>query len=446
MILLGLVIGNFLGLVLGAAYCVFVLTPLFPLTLSAAVNSFILAPGPAASILGPLLPLFNFISSLVNPLAALILGPPIVALIIILIVHFVVTVLLYLLVRAGMHTAISGVTTGPVPGNARQAFGRGWLIGMCAGVNLVILIWIAGLMLPPAVIAGPAWAVLIIVLYPIFAWILNNLAASVLFSRSPIYQGFLGWFAWLMPMAWPETLLGLFYMFANRILAAAGVGTVVVPGIGTLNPALGPKRFDWRTGTIVNLGGFFPPAPDGANNGNIVFVNVGLTDFPNSPGGRTISAVVWHETGHTLDVGAMGWLFANVTLIETTFFPSGPGGAYGERTAESHLRITRPFVPIWGIAVDTPPVATASAPPSAAAGTPLVLTGTFTDAESTVGTFFWRITTIAAGSALTTAFSTSPLAPNVTFTPDVAGTYIFALVVNDGRQNSPDASVTVNAV
>ena len=55
--------------------------------------------------------------------------------------------------------------------------------------------------------------------------------------------------------------------------------------------------------------------------------------------------------------------------------------------------------------------------------------------------YSWRFTSVPSGS---TASLSNPNSYKPTFKPDVSGTYIISLTVNDGSINSEPASVSVN--
>lgn len=87
------------------------------------------------------------------------------------------------------------------------------------------------------------------------------------------------------------------------------------------------------------------------------------------------------------------------------------------------------------------PVARVGAAQSVVAGSMVTLDGSASsDANGDMLTFSWTLTSRPAGSAaaLTGATGIKP-----TFTPDLAGTYVASLVVNDGRVNSVAATATV---
>ena len=91
------------------------------------------------------------------------------------------------------------------------------------------------------------------------------------------------------------------------------------------------------------------------------------------------------------------------------------------------------------IVANTAPVANAGSTRSVAVGATVTLDGTgSTDANSDTLTYKWVMTTRPTGSsaALSSATASKP-----TFPADVAGVYIFTLVVNDGKVNSSNTSI-----
>jgi len=89
------------------------------------------------------------------------------------------------------------------------------------------------------------------------------------------------------------------------------------------------------------------------------------------------------------------------------------------------------------------PVANAGANQSVVTGTVVTLDGSgSTDANGDALTYSWAFTSKPSGSsaALSSATAVKP-----SFTADIAGTYVVNLVVNDGKENSAAASVTVTA-
>jgi len=93
--------------------------------------------------------------------------------------------------------------------------------------------------------------------------------------------------------------------------------------------------------------------------------------------------------------------------------------------------------------VNQPPVANAGPAQAVATGALVVLDGSgSSDPNSDTLTYSWTLSSVPPGStaALSAANTVSP-----TFVPDVPGTYVATLVVNDGTVNSPPATVTITA-
>jgi hypothetical protein len=91
------------------------------------------------------------------------------------------------------------------------------------------------------------------------------------------------------------------------------------------------------------------------------------------------------------------------------------------------------------IIANTAPVANAGSTQSVAAAAAVTLDGTgSTDADSDTLSYKWVMTTRPTGS---TAELSSATASKPTFTADVAGVYVFTLVVNDGKVDSSNTSI-----
>jgi hypothetical protein len=118
-------------------------------------------------------------------------------------------------------------------------------------------------------------------------------------------------------------------------------------------------------------------------------------------------------------------------FVATAFGMAGCGGGGGGGTAAP-------------AGTNSAPVANAGTAQSVVAGAVVTLDGSASsDANGDLLTYSWSFTSKPNGSsaALSSATVAKP-----TLTPDVAGAYVFNLVVNDGKVNSVAATATVTAV
>lgn len=100
-------------------------------------------------------------------------------------------------------------------------------------------------------------------------------------------------------------------------------------------------------------------------------------------------------------------------------------------------------VSITAAVANAAPVASAGANQNVVAGSPVTLDGSgSTDANGDSLTFAWTLTGKPTGSAASLVGITTA---KPTLTPDIAGTYVASVVVNDGKINSAPASVAVIA-
>lgn len=199
-------------------------------------------------------------------------------------------------------------TGGPValPVFAGELFARGVMIGQTAVLNAAILSLVPGI--------GPVLAT--------WAFAIGSLAAVILVARNRVFQGFLGWSAWLFPMSYFATIVGLLLFLASLLVG---------PFVGLPSTF----RIDWTTGVVETTGGFC--ASTGFSGG----FSLGNFNFITSPavsGSFIAPSIPSHETGHTLNTAAMG----GVVLWINAFDENPPtvrlNLAYGELTAESHAQ------------------------------------------------------------------------------------------------------------
>ena len=103
-------------------------------------------------------------------------------------------------------------------------------------------------------------------------------------------------------------------------------------------------------------------------------------------------------------------------------------------------------VTVQAFAANVPPVAVAGLAQSVMFGKEVKLDGRgSTDANSDPLIFTWSLVSVPDGSTSVTTFNALKNSQTPTFTPDKAGSYVFSLVVNDGKADS-NVSVTVVTV
>lgn len=205
-----------------------------------------------------------------------------------------------------------------VPSPPREFFARGVLIGLSAAINAVVL-----LLLPGAGTALATWAFVVI-----------SLAGIIFIARNRIYQGFLGWSGWLLPLSYLATGVGLLLFVVNLPFAFATFG-------------LAAFAIDWTTGVIETRGGLtgITGFSGGFSLGNFTFLAGGTAAAAAPAPARFVTPTVSsHETGHSLNTAAMGGVVLWINAVDENIFPLRMNLAYGELAAEGHAR-NMPGVP-----------------------------------------------------------------------------------------------------
>jgi hypothetical protein len=203
---------------------------------------------------------------------------------------------------------------------------RGVLIGMNCGLNLTLWIVVGDAVFSDESAGGFIGAVVAL---------LTFLSVIPTLSQSDVYQGFIGWANWFMPMSWIVVVLGLiFYLLCL---------------LGHLVLYLGPKwKFfevmtmdaDFKTGTWFIEGGWVSncnPIDTAFNMGNFSFVDRESGEMH-----------IEHEAGHTLNLATFGFVFHFVGALDENVFGGGRS-AYSERLAESNVPGTgqADIIPMW---------------------------------------------------------------------------------------------------
>lgn len=192
--------------------------------------------------------------------------------------------------------------------NRNNGFGefmRGFLIGVNAGLNAGFL----AMMGPVGVAIGIGIGLLI------FLGSFDSIAGS------DVYQGFLGWGNWLMPMSWLIVALGLVFFVLNVLGWVFTLGQVDALKIEKVS-------VDWKTGTIFMKGGWISNLnayKTAFNMGNFAFIHKDSTDDH-----------IEHEAGHSLNLAAFGSAFHLVGFVDEVILGNG-GRAYSERLADSNV-------------------------------------------------------------------------------------------------------------
>jgi hypothetical protein len=209
-------------------------------------------------------------------------------------------------------------------------FMPGVLLGLNTGVNGVLI----------AAIVGPIVAVIICVL--------PALAVIEVVGRSEIYQGFLGWGNWLLPMSWPIVAIGLL------ILIASGIAALVNLAIHSSFLEIEKFKIQAKTGTWFLVGGL-----GGNSNANPDSTGFNMGVFAFLRHGKASDYLYEHESGHTLNLGIWGTVIHLVGALDENVF-GGHNQAYTELFAESHVPLGSrqgPIFPMWGDPVAAPTTA-----------------------------------------------------------------------------------------
>lgn len=218
---------------------------------------------------------------------------------------------LYLAARANQDPASAGGEVLP-----------GVLLGINTAINAVLLTALLG-----------AMAAVVICLIPLLA-IVEPVA------RSDVYQAFVGWANWLLPLSWPIVALGLLFLLVSLL------GHLIGLAAGSDFFKVRKVFLDWKTGTFFQQGGIFGnanlnPNSTGYNMGDFAFLrkDAGGLDY-----------LTEHEAGHTLNLAAFGFVVHLIGALDENVF-GGHNAAYTELFAESNVPVASrqgPIFPWWG--------------------------------------------------------------------------------------------------
>jgi hypothetical protein len=190
------------------------------------------------------------------------------------------------------------------------------------------------------------------------------------------------------------------------------------------------------TAAVANVA---PVANAGAAQNVMRNATVTLDGSASSDANGDTLGYLWSLT--SVPDGSVAALSAN-SVVNPTFTPD-LAGVYVAQLSVNDGQVSSAPVAVSVTAVDTAPVANVGPAQSVARGTVVTLDGSASsDSDHDALAYTWLLVSVPTGS--TAALSaTNVIHP--TFTPDVTGSYVVQLIVNDGLLSSPAATVTITA-
>jgi hypothetical protein len=143
----------------------------------------------------------------------------------------------------------------------------------------------------------------------------------------------------------------------------------------------------------------------------------------------------------SVPAGSAAALSAN-NIVNPTFAPD-LAGIYIAQLIANDGHVDSAPVTVSVTAADTAPVANAGTAQSVARGIAVTLDGSASsDTDNDALTYSWSFVSVPAGSSAALS-ATNMIHP--TFTPDVSGSYVVRLIVNDGQLGSTASTVVITA-
>lgn len=138
-------------------------------------------------------------------------------------------------------------------------------------------------------------------------------------------------------------------------------------------------------------------------------------------------------------------VLSSATVAKPTFVPDVAGNyTLSLIVSDGSLKSVADSVTITSSRTNAAPVANSGTDQNVPTRSTVTLDGRgSSDADGDALKYDWNLTSKPAGSAASLSTSTESV---TNFTPDVAGTYVATLVVNDGTVNSAPATVAITAV
>ncbi len=218
---------------------------------------------------------------------------------------------------AGQFQPVSGAATS-IPATIGESFARGWMSGFNASINFLLIILLGA-------ISPPFWAVFA----ASFVFLIVSLVSIVPVARNRVFQGFLGWTQWIMPMSYLASFIGLLLFLFNLI-------TSLLTASATYRVNL-----DFTTGVIETANGFISTISTYTGGFSLGTFNIYMGTSPpiaTPPASFTIPALSAHETGHSLNTAAFGGVVLWINAVDQNVWPVRSNFAYGELMAQAHSR------------------------------------------------------------------------------------------------------------
>ncbi|HYL82377.1 MAG TPA: PKD domain-containing protein [Candidatus Acidoferrum sp.] len=204
-------------------------------------------------------------------------------------------------------------------------------------------------------------------------------------------------------------------------------------------------------GTQNSLPAIVDITPNGVPTGKIVVTpsspGVGMLVTLDGSGSSdpNLDPLTYKWTLVSVPTGSTLTTLTNPTAVNPTFTPD-VAGSYVVRLVVNDGKVdSTPATVTIGVLVNLPPVANAGPAQTVILGNTVQLDGSASkDPEGLSLTYSWSFVSVPPGSGLMTL--TNPTAVNPTFTPDVVGSYVAGLVVNDGvfkSQQTLNSNVTI---
>lgn len=276
--------------------------------------------------------------------------------------HFLFVLLAYILADAFAPTPTPGSST-TTPGERAW---RGAMIGVNAGMNLLLATVVVGGIVEAFVGAGALLAGLSIGLALAVVTFVASAMPTPVAASNGVIRLLLGWMSWLLPMNWLAITLGWVTHVLN-MLSHVLLGLPSHPFFGLFRVSAG--TIDFAAGTMYMEGGIAsnlwfvsggPVAARGAYNlgcfGNVHGLTIPATPplpflpfgIGLAPGSAINLALTQHESGHNLNLVAFGSYFHLINAVDENIFPARRGDAYAERLAEGNVVGTGdPTLPMW---------------------------------------------------------------------------------------------------